>query len=108
YVSVDPDHGHMELDFQILMPGFNYDLARNGKGKSHGWSFLTTYNSEQAYSLLEVNASQKDKDLMAIVNWKKAEEYIQQGKFEEKETSYFHNVVDESTHIASSTEKKKT
>ncbi|MDV7401644.1 hypothetical protein RZS08_60050, partial [Arthrospira platensis SPKY1] len=37
YVSVDPEHGHMKLAFQIEMPGFNYDLARNGKGKSHGW-----------------------------------------------------------------------
>lgn len=108
YVSVDPEHGHMELAFQIEMPGFNYDLARNGKGKSHGWSFLTTYNSEQAHSLLEVNASQKDKDLMAVINWKKAEEYMEQGKFTERSTSYYHNLVDEETHIAESTEKTTT
>jgi nitrous-oxide reductase len=48
YVAVDAESGEMDLAFQITMPGFNYDLARNGKGKSHGWSFLTTYNSEQA------------------------------------------------------------
>lgn len=108
YVSVDPEHGHMELAFQIEMPGFNYDLARNGKGKSHGWSFLTTYNSEQAHSLLEVNASQKDKDLMAIINWKKAEEYLAEGKFTERETSYYHNLMDEETGIVSSKEMKKT
>src|SRR5690606_36841587 len=40
YVSVDKEHGTMDLSFQISMPGFNYDLARNGKAKSHGWSFL--------------------------------------------------------------------
>jgi nitrous-oxide reductase len=108
YVSVDPEHGHMELAFQIKMPGFNYDLARNGKGPSHGWSFLTTYNSEQAHSLLEVNASQMDKDLMAIINWKKAEEYLAAGKFTERETSYYHNLMDESSGIVNSVEKTST
>ena len=108
YVSVDSESGRMNLKFQIEMPGYNYDLARNGKDKSHGWSFLTTYNSEEAYTLLEVNASQKDKDLLAIVNWKKAEEYLQQGKGKERTTSYLHNVIDERTGIAESTEKTTT
>jgi len=108
YVSVDQKSGEMELSFQIAMPGFNYDLARNGKGKSHGWSFLTTYNSEQAYTLLEVNASQKDKDLLAIVNWKKAEEYLKAGKGKERTTSYYHNLMDEKTGIVNSSEKKTT
>lgn len=105
YVSVDPQTGEMELAFQILVPGFNYDLARNGKGKSHGWSFLSTYNSEKAYSLLEVNASQKDKDVLAIVNWKKAEEYLQEGKFQNMTTSYYHNLTNEKSGVATSTEK---
>ncbi|HSI76075.1 MAG TPA: Sec-dependent nitrous-oxide reductase [Lunatimonas sp.] len=108
YVSVDQEHGHMELAFQIEMPGFNYDLARNGKGPSHGWSFLTTYNSEQAHSLLEVNASQMDKDLMAIINWKKAEEYLAAGKFTERTTSYYHNLVDEGSGIVESREMTTT
>ena len=108
YVKVDNESGEMELDFQIKMPGFNYDLARNGKGKSHGWSFLTTYNAEQAHSLLELNASQFDKDMLAIINWKKAEEYLAEGRFTERTTSYYHNLVDHSTGIAHSTEKTKT
>jgi nitrous-oxide reductase len=29
---------------------------------------------------LEVNASQKDKDFILAVNWKKAEQYLAQGK----------------------------
>ena len=105
YVSVDPETGEMDLAFQILAPGFNYDLARNGKGPSHGWSFLSTYNSEHAYTLLEVNASQKDKDVMAIVNWKKAEEYMQQGKFHQMELPYYHNKMDEHSGVATATEK---
>lgn len=108
YVSVDQENGHMDLAFQIKMPGYNYDLARNGKAKSHGWSFLTTYNSEQAHTLLEVNASQKDKDLMAVINWKKAEEYLEQGKGKERKTSYYHNVMDEETHIVNSEVKNTT
>jgi len=31
------------------------------KGPSHGWVFFTAYNTEQAHTLLEVNASQRDK-----------------------------------------------
>jgi nitrous-oxide reductase len=108
YVAVDKESGEMELAFQIEMPGFNYDLARNGKGKSNGWSFLTTYNSEQAHTLLEVNASQKDKDLLAIVNWKKAEEYFKAGKAKQRATSYYHNIIDENSGVASSTEMKTT
>ena len=104
YVSVDPESGEMELAFQILVPGYNYDLARNGKGVSHGWSFLSTYNSENAYTLLEVNASQKDKDVMAIVNWKKAEEYVAEGRFRTMNTEYMHNLMDESSGMATSTE----
>ncbi len=59
FVSVDPEDGDMEIAFQILMPGFDYDLAHSGKGKSHGWTFFTTYNTEEAHSLLEVECFSK-------------------------------------------------
>jgi nitrous-oxide reductase len=94
--------GHMEIAFQILVPGYNYDLAHAGKGPSHGWAFFTTYNTEQANTLLEVNASQKDKDFVAAVNWKKAEEYVAQGKAKSWPTKYYHNVMDEATQSAKS------
>ena len=100
FIKVDPEHGHMNIEFQIMMPGFNYDKAHPGRGKSHGWFFYTTYNSEEAHTLLEVNASQNDKDYIAAVNWKKAEEYIKAGNFETMPTNYAHNVYDESTHTA--------
>lgn len=108
YVGLNKESGEMSLAFQIEMPGFNYDLARNGKAKSHDWSFLTTYNSEQAHTLLEVNASQKDKDLMAIINWKKAEEYIAAGKGHERAVEYYHNLMDDKTGIAHSELMKTT
>ncbi|HWQ27784.1 MAG TPA: nitrous oxide reductase, partial [Dehalococcoidia bacterium] len=62
FVAVDPATGKLSLAFQIHMPGFDYDLARPGKGPSHGWAFFTSYNTEQANTLKERNASQNDKD----------------------------------------------
>ena len=75
FIGVDKTSGKMNIAFQILTPGINFDLARAGKGKSAGWFFFSCYNSEKANTLLEVNASQKDKDFILAVNWKKAEEY---------------------------------
>ncbi|HQW85471.1 MAG TPA: nitrous oxide reductase, partial [Ferruginibacter sp.] len=62
FISVDKNNGAMSIAFQVLLPGVNFDLARAGKGKSHGWMFFSCYNSERANTLLEVNSSQKDKD----------------------------------------------
>ncbi|WP_424964356.1 Sec-dependent nitrous-oxide reductase [Ekhidna sp.] len=107
FIAVDPEHGHMNIKFQILMPGFNYDLSHPGRGKSHGWFFFSTYNTEEANSLLEVNASQNDKDFIAAINWKKIEEYVNNGGGTKMPAKYAHNVYDESTHTATSTMKKE-
>lgn len=107
YISVDKETGTLDLAFQILLPGFNYDLLHPGRGKSHGWSFFTTYNTEEANTLLEVNASQNDKDFIAAINWKKAEEYIKQGKGKKIPAKYAHNVYSDETHSATSTMKKE-
>jgi nitrous-oxide reductase len=106
FISVDQEDGDMDLAFQIRMPGFDYDLAHPGRGKSHGWFFFTTYNTEEAHTLLEVNASQNDKDFIAAVNWKYAEQLIAEGKFTEEATNYAENEWDEHTHMATSTMKK--
>ncbi len=103
FIKVDPADGHMSIAFQLRSPGFNYDLSRAGKGPSHGWFFFSCYNTEQAYTLLEVNASQKDKDFIMAVNWKKAEEYIAQGKGKKEKAKYAHNVYSETTHTVTST-----
>jgi len=103
FISVDPGSGHMKIAFQLLLPGVNFDLARAGKGKSHGWFFFSCYNSERANTLLEVNSSQKDKDFILCVNWKKAEEYLKAGKGKKQTVKYAHNVWDEQKHMATST-----
>ncbi|GGW58971.1 nitrous oxide reductase apoprotein [Winogradskyella epiphytica] len=107
FISVDPEHGHMDIKFQVLMPGFNYDLSHPGRGKSHGWFFFTTYNTEEANSLLEVNASQNDKDFIATINWKKIEEYVNNGGGTMMPAKYTHNLLDEATHTTTSTMKKE-
>jgi nitrous-oxide reductase len=102
FISVDPKDGKMDIAFQLKTPGVSFDLSRAGKGPSHGWFFFSCYNTEQAYTLLEVNASQKDKDFIMAVNWKKAEEYLKAGKGEKVKARYARNRFDESTHTATS------
>jgi len=103
FIAVDPETGHMNIEFQLVMPGFNYDLSHPGRNQSHGWFFFTSYNSEEANSLLEVNASQNDKDFIAAVNWKKIEEYVKNGGGTKMAVEYAHNIFDETTHKATST-----
>lgn len=106
FISVGKE-GEMNLAFQIQCPGVNFDLSHAGKGKSHGWFFFSCYNTEQANTLLEVNASQKDKDFIMAVNWKKAEEYVKAGKGRRVPANYAHNTWDEKTHSAKSEMKKE-
>jgi len=102
FIAVDKETGSMSISFQIQCPGVNFDLSHAGKGPSHGWFFFSCYNTEQANTLLEVNASQKDKDFIMAVNWKKAEEYIKAGKGKKVPVRYAHNVWDEKTHTGKS------
>jgi len=102
FISVNKENGNMNIAFQLQCPGVNFDLSHAGKGKSHGWFFFSCYNTEQANTLLEVNASQKDKDFIMAVNWKKAEEYVKAGKGKKIPVNYAHNTWDESTHSAKS------
>ncbi|MBX9783596.1 MAG: Sec-dependent nitrous-oxide reductase [Chitinophagaceae bacterium] len=101
FISVAKE-GQMNIAFQLLLPGVNFDLSHAGKGASHGWFFFSCYNSEQANTLLEVNASQRDKDFVLAVNWKKAEEYLKAGKGIKQSVKYVHNVYDEKTHSSKS------
>ncbi len=107
FVSVNKESGQMDIAFQLKTPGVNFDLARCGRDKSHGWFFFSCYNTEQANTLLEVNASQKDKDFIMAVNWKKAEEYLKAGKGVKQKVKYAHNVWDEHTHTATSSIKNE-
>jgi len=102
FVGINPQDGEMNIGFQILLPGVNFDLARGGRGPSHDWFFFSCYNTEQANTLLEVNASQKDKDFIMAVNWKRCEEYVKAGKGRKDKVRYAHNVYSDETHSATS------
>jgi nitrous-oxide reductase len=107
FVRVDQKDGNMDLAFQIETPGVNFDLSRSGKGPSHGWFFFSCYNTEQANTLLEVNASKNDKDFVMAVNWKKAEEYLKAGKGRKTKVKYAHNKYSEESHTSTSEMKNE-
>ena len=97
--------GKMDIAFQIMMPGYDYDLGHAGKGPSEGWFFFTSYNSEQANTKLESNASQNDKDFIAAVNYKRAEACVVEGKATTFPSEYMHNYMDEKSRTAKSETK---
>jgi len=102
FIHPEPETGRMSIAFQIITPGMNFDLAHTGKLVSDGWFFFSCYNSEQAYSLLEVNASQRDKDFVMAVNWRKAEQYVKDGKGRKVPVEYRSNWYNDATHNAES------
>jgi nitrous-oxide reductase len=100
FLSVAPDNGRMSLKGQLQVPGYNYDLARAGKGPSGDWVFFTTYNTEQAHTLLEINASQADKDFILAVNWRKFAEAVDAGKGQRRAATYYHNYYQDGTVVS--------
>ena len=83
--AVAPDFENKELDiaFQVMLPPWAYDLSDAGKGPSEGWAFLSTYNTEEATTTLEINASQNDRDYIVMFNWKEIETQVEDGNYTE-------------------------
>jgi nitrous-oxide reductase len=79
-IKIDPKSGEMSFGWQIVMPPFDYDLGDAGKKASDGYVFFTSYNTEKAIGKLEVTASQKDRDYIAMVDWRLAEKSAAEGK----------------------------
>lgn len=100
FIKLDPETGMMNMDFQILVPPYNYDLGRAGKGPSADWVFFTSYNTEEAHTMLEVNASRNDKDYIAAVNWRKAAELVREGHGKTMDAYYYHNYYEGNQGIA--------
>ncbi|EQA47165.1 nitrous-oxide reductase, Sec-dependent [Leptospira broomii serovar Hurstbridge str. 5399] len=94
-VKVDPKSGRLSIELQILVPGFDYDLSHCGKGKSHDWCFFTSYNTEQAYKMIEVGASKNDKDYILAFNWVRAKQCLDQGKASNFGGEYYRNFLPE-------------
>lgn len=91
WLAIDQTTGRMDVEksFQIELPPYTQDLADAGKGPSHGWGFINSYNTEMATGgklegkpTIESGASAGSTDLMHIINWKKAEEVVKAGKYQ--------------------------
>ncbi|MEX2528657.1 MAG: Sec-dependent nitrous-oxide reductase [Gemmatimonadota bacterium] len=104
FVKVDPETGRMEMDFQIQVPPYHYDLARSGMGVSGDWVFFTSYNTEQAHTLMEIEASRNDKDFILAVNWRRASEAAANGAGQMVPGRYYHNEYDPGAGMATSEE----
>jgi nitrous-oxide reductase len=103
FVRVDPESGRMSLAFQVRVPPFHFDLGRAGMGPSGDWVFFTTYNVEQAHTLLEIEASRLDKDFILAINWRMLEEAVQNGAGRQMPGQYLHNTYDAGTGLTTST-----
>ena len=49
-----------------------YDLSDAGKKMSGDWAVMTTYNTEEATTNLEINASQADRDYIVLIQLERA------------------------------------
>ena len=82
------------------IPVIRFEAGLDGTLKGAGLGPLhTAYRRQRQMCIRD---SQKDKDVMAIVNWKKAEEYLAEGNFKTMQTSFYHNLMDEKSGIATS------
>jgi len=80
-IKVDSATGTMAVDWQIETPPFNWDLASTGREISGDWAVWSCYNSERAADdRPEVSMSQRDRDYIAFVNWRRAAEAARAGR----------------------------
>ncbi|WP_102345060.1 Sec-dependent nitrous-oxide reductase [Bacillus sp. Marseille-P3661] len=82
-VQFDEEAEKLGVSWQVALPPWSYDLSDAGKGPSHGWGVITTYNTEEGTTNLEINASQADRDYIVLFNWKELEKMVAEGQYEE-------------------------
>ncbi len=77
-----------ENSFTVIAPPYSQDLSDAGKGESYGFTFTNSFCSERYIGSgadgknppFEAGCSSRDTDYMHVVNWKRAEELVKQGK----------------------------
>ncbi|MDQ7097053.1 Sec-dependent nitrous-oxide reductase [Desulfosporosinus sp. PR] len=72
--------GKMNLDYELIVPPYDYDLASVGKGASAGLAVFTAYNSEEASTDLEKNSAKFDRDLTLVMDYNAAQKLIDAGQ----------------------------
>lgn len=90
YWKFNDDIGKIEEDksFTVEFPPYTQDLTDMGKKVSDGWSFTNSFCTEMYYGGIEsgrppfeAGCSSRDVDYLHIVNWKKAEAMVKEGKY---------------------------
>ncbi len=73
--------------FTVMAPPYSQDLSDFGKGPSRDWSFTNSFCSERYVGGIErgrppfeAGCSAKDTDFMHVVNWRRAEKLVKEGK----------------------------
>ncbi len=79
-IKIDSATGEMTMGWQIVTPPFNWDLAATGREISRDWAVWSSYNTERATGRLEVTASQRERDYITFVNWRRAAAAAAAGK----------------------------
>ncbi|MEH7251467.1 Sec-dependent nitrous-oxide reductase [Neobacillus niacini] len=82
-VTFDQDKDKLNVAYQVALPPWSYDLSDAGKKSSADWAVMTTYNTEEATTNLEINASQADRDFIVLFNWKELEKMVTDGQYDE-------------------------
>lgn len=82
-VTFGQDKEKLNIAYQVALPPWSYDLSDAGKKSSADWAVMTTYNTEEATTNLEINASQADRDYIVLFNWKELEKKVAEGQYDE-------------------------
>jgi nitrous-oxide reductase len=82
-VTFDQNKEKLNIAYQVALPPWSYDLSDAGKKSSADWAVMTTYNTEEATTNLEINASQADRDFIVLFNWKELEKMVADGQYDE-------------------------
>jgi nitrous-oxide reductase len=82
-VTFDQNKDKLNIAYQVALPPWSYDLSDAGKKSSADWAVMTTYNTEEATTNLEINASQADRDFIVLFNWKELEKMVADGQYDE-------------------------
>lgn len=82
-VKFNEEEVKLEVAYQVALPPWSYDLSDAGKLSSGDWAVITTYNTEEATTNLEINASQADRDYIILFNWKQLEQMVADGQYDE-------------------------
>lgn len=81
-VTFDEKAQKLHIAYQVALPPWAYDLSDAGKKISKDWAVITTYNTEEATTNLEINASKEDRDFIVLFNWRELEKMVKEGKYD--------------------------